>query len=210
MSKTLVIFDFDGTIVDSMQLAIIGARKTLQQMNLPDFPDDEMLRKVNGPTMEETSELLNVPPNLQQDYIRQCSGNNMELLPTLQRCFDGIPEMLEKISGSASVAIASNGKNEYISKSLDMLNLWKYFSHVLTSSTGMPKEKQIETLLKSVHPSKAIMVGDRAGDIRAGKLNGLPTICTKYGYGTAEEWAMADDTAQNVNELAEKLMKFCT
>ena len=52
------------------------------------------------------------------------------------------------------------------------------------------------------------MVGDRIGDIRAGKENALPTIAAAFGYGNAAEWAEADATAYSMEELQAMLLKF--
>ena len=52
------------------------------------------------------------------------------------------------------------------------------------------------------------MVGDRTGDIRAGKLNGLPTVAAAFGYGNAEEWAEADHCAATMDELQTLLLDF--
>lgn len=52
------------------------------------------------------------------------------------------------------------------------------------------------------------MVGDRTGDIRAGKANGLPTVAAAFGYGNAEEWAEADFRADTMDELQTLLINF--
>jgi len=54
------------------------------------------------------------------------------------------------------------------------------------------------------------MVGDRLGDITAGKANGIPTVAACYGFGNEEEYAQADyraDSAEEMTTLLKKLLR---
>ena len=62
--------------------------------------------------------------------------------------------------------------------------------------------------IAEIQPDRAIMVGDRTGDIRAGKANALPTIAAAFGYGNAAEWSEADATAYSMEELQTLLLNF--
>ena len=53
------------------------------------------------------------------------------------------------------------------------------------------------------------MVGDRIGDIRAGRENGLTTIAAAFGYGNDAEYAEADLRADSIAQLQETLLHFC-
>ena len=68
--------------------------------------------------------------------------------------------------------------------------------------------KPMPLLLAELQPEKAIMVGDRIGDIRAGKDNGLPTIAAAFGYGNDSEFAEATQRADTMEELQALLLRF--
>lgn len=205
--KPVIIFDWDGTLADSMDLCVAEVRCALQQLGLP-VPPVEALRACNGPTYEETVPMLGVPAAMAQTYMltrRQCS---LDLCPTMNRLFPGIREMLLRLNKQAKLCIASNGGETYIRMCCDLFGLENVFDRIEAFQPGRTKAEAVGQILRDAPGAKAIMVGDRLGDIRAGQANGLQTVCCSYGYGTPEEWAQADRTAASVEALETLLTAF--
>ena len=67
---------------------------------------------------------------------------------------------------------------------------------------------QLGVAMEELQPERAVMVGDRIGDIRAGHANGIPAIAAAFGYGNDQEWAEADFRADNVEELHAQLLQW--
>ena len=82
------------------------------------------------------------------------------------------------------------------------------FSRIVWSHPERTKAQNLAGLMAEMNPERAVMVGDRIGDIRAGKANGLPTIAAAFGYGNDAEYAEADSRADSMAELQEMLLKF--
>jgi len=61
--------------------------------------------------------------------------------------------------------------------------------------------------MADMQPEKCVMVGDRLGDITAGKANGIPTVAACYGFGNEEEYAQADYRANSAEEMTALLKK---
>jgi phosphoglycolate phosphatase len=116
--------------------------------------------------------------------------------------------MLKELRKEADLVIVSNGYPEYIDRSLDITKTREIFAHVQSCIEGLNKTQVLALLPETMKPEKCIMVGDRTGDIIAGRENGVPTIAAAFGYGTPEEWALADMQAVSVGHLTEMLQAF--
>ena len=207
MKQSVICFDWDGTLADSMRLCVEEVRLTLQRMGLPVLPD-EVLRRCNGPTYEEAAAIIGVPEERVAEYsdIRLRAG--LELCPTVNRLFPGVREMLAALREKATLCVVSNGMRDYLDLCLGAFGVEDVFQRVETFRHGRSKAQALAEVLKDLQPDHVCMVGDRLGDIEAGKANGVETIVACYGYGTPEEWAVADRQARTVEELDELLNRW--
>jgi len=204
----MILFDFDGTLVDSMELCVKELEETFKAMGLP-VPPRSMLEKCNGPTHEEAADLLGLPKPLHLEYARIRNGFQMALMPSCQQIYPGIVDLLKALSACACLCIVSNGRQEYIDKSVDNWGIRHYFLKALGGRPGVTKAQLIAELLQEYRPVRAVMIGDRLTDIRAGRENGLYTIAAAYGFGSPEEWREADRKADTVDELFNLCLQFC-
>jgi len=207
MKKPLICFDWDGTLCDSMELCIHENRMTLERMGLPAVPETT-LRRCNGPTFEEAAPMLGIPPERMEEYCRIRLACALELVPQVNRLFPGAKELLHALAPHAELAIVSNGTAPYIRRCKDVFGLHGVFTRTVTSHPERTKTQNLARLLSDMQPEHAIMVGDRLGDIHAGKANGLPTIAACFGYGNDDEYAEADMRAETMEELQQMLLAF--
>ena len=207
MSKNVIFFDWDGTLCDSMQLCIEENRNTLRRLGLPDQPD-EVLRRCNGPTFEEAAPIIGVPPERMEEYCRVRLSCALDLVPKVNRLFPGARELLTALAPHAELCIVSNGTEAYLKLCLKQFGLENVFRRVVWCHPERTKAQNLALLLEEMQPVRAVMVGDRLGDIHAGKANGLPTIAAAFGYGSDAEYAEADQRADTMAELQSILLKF--
>ena len=83
------------------------------------------------------------------------------------------------------------------------------FTRVQHLVPGKSKAELLAALMDEMRPERAVMIGDRLGDIRAGQSSGLPTVAAAYGYGSDEEYAQADVRCDTVRALHDWLCAFC-
>lgn len=207
MKKPVVFFDWDGTLCDSMQLCIEENRSTLQLLGLPDQPD-EVLRRCNGPTFEEAAPMIGIPADRMEEYCRVRLSCALDLVEKVNRLFPGAKELLRALKPHAELCIVSNGTEPYLKKCLRYFGLEDVFTLVVWCHPERTKTQNLALAMTQLQPERAIMVGDRIGDIRAGKANGLPTVAAAFGYGNDEEWAEADFCAATMDELQSILLNF--
>ena len=208
MKKPLICFDWDGTLCDSMELCIHENRMALERLDLPPV-DESTLRRCNGPTFEEAAPMLGVPAERLAEYCRVRLECALSLVPRVNRLFPGAKELLTTLAPHAELAIVSNGTAPYLRLCKDVFGLHGVFLRTVTSHPERTKTQNLALLLEELKPQRAIMVGDRLGDIRAGQNNGLPTVAACFGYGNNEEYAQADMRAQTMQELQQMLLEFC-
>ena len=206
--KPVIIFDWDGTLCDSMALCIHENRMALERLGLPAVPE-ATLRACNGPTFEEAAPMLGVPAERMAEYCRVRLECALSLVPTVNRLFTGAKELLTALAPHADMCIVSNGTAPYLRLCKDVFGLHGVFHRTVTSHPERTKSQNLALLLEELKPQRAIMVGDRLGDIRAGRDNGLPTIAACFGYGNDAEYAQADMRAESMEALQQMLLDFC-
>ena len=198
--RPVIFFDWDGTLADSMPLCIAEVRLALERMNMPERPE-ALIAQCNGPTYEESVGVLGIPEERAKEFLHERKEAEMALVPTVQRLFPGVRGMLDSLRDMADLAIISNGMPEYLALSLRVMKLEDAFVRVQGQMPGKTKGEALSAVQAELAPSRAVMVGDRLGDLLAGRQNGLPTIAACYGYGNEAEYAHADMQARTVAEL---------
>lgn len=206
--KPVIFFDWDGTLCDSMALCIEENRTTLRLMALPDQPD-EVLRKCNGPTFEESAPMIGIPAERMDEYCRIRLSCALDLVPKVNLLFPGARELLAALKDKADLCIVSNGTEAYLKRCMAHFGLEGTFHRIVWCHPERTKTQNLALLIGELQPGRAVMVGDRTGDILAGKANGLPTIAAAFGYGSEEEFAQASARANTMAELQEMLLQFC-
>ncbi len=205
--KPVICFDWDGTLCDSMQLCIEENRSTLADMGLPPKPET-VLRACNGPTFEEAAPMLGIPDDRMDEYCRIRLGNALSLVPKVNRLFPGAKDMLLTLCEHADLCIVSNGTQAYLTLCMQQFGLEGVFRRIVWSRPDRTKTENLAALLAELKPERAIMVGDRLGDLRAGKANGLRTVAAAFGYGSDAEYAEADLRADSMPALERLLLDF--
>lgn len=205
--EKLICFDWDGTIGHSMPLCIEECRAALLYFGLPDLPD-ETLRLCNGPTDWDACAILGVPDDMRHDFVRVRSGYGLQLMKEQVTLFPGMAETLRRLAAEARLAVVSNGQQDYIRESISHFGLGDLICDYRAYTPGRTKAQLLQDLLQQLEPASAIMVGDRLGDLDAGKQNSLPTVAACYGYGNDAEYAAADIRCDDVAALESVLMKW--
>lgn len=120
--------------------------------------------------------------------------------------YPGVGEMLADLAKRTDLAVISNGEAGYIGASVDQTDCRRFFTAIRPHQAGVTKAENMAALLAELQPRRAIMVGDRFGDIDAGHQNGLPAVAALYGCGEPEELRPAEYAAEDVPALHRLLL----
>ncbi|MDA8156488.1 MAG: HAD-IA family hydrolase [Actinomycetota bacterium] len=210
MPVKLVIFDLDGTLIDSLEDLSISLNYALAAARLPSVAKDRVRAMIG----EGVSRLIEkaLPENRQDlkgAVLEKFLEHYSEHLLDHTKPYPGIPELLEKLSGFKK-AVISNKRSDFSKKLLEGLGLAGAFDIVIgpDNTSGIKKpapEPVLRTLAAlGVRPAEAVMVGDSLFDIEAGKSAGvLRTIGVLYGYCNGKQTlAGADYLIDGAERLA--------
>jgi phosphoglycolate phosphatase len=198
-----VVFDLDGTLIDSVADIAHALNRALALHDLPPFPVEQVKAMVGGgvPQLVERAliahgltarELLPLAADFIQ-YYRQ----NLTAHTTL---YDGAAELLQQLKGEGRrLGLCTNKQHDLAVETLKELGLTKYFLAVEGERAGHPRKPDPTPLRKvlaalGASPGNAAMVGDSAADIGCARAAGVLSIALNSGYSSAGTEALGADT----------------
>lgn len=211
MKTQLVIFDFDGTIMDTRKPIVSAKQETMRQMGLP-VMDEESCAETIGYTAKIGFQRLY--PDLDEDTVDQCVTLYRKLFDEQIRIeppelFPGILDTLDKLEDMGiTCTIATSRNRKSLLAFLTQLGIRSRFTYILAQEdtnllkpNGEPVEKTLSDL--SVSAEQALVVGDMPMDILMGKNAGVRTCGVTYGNASSETLlsAGADHVIDSINEL---------
>lgn len=202
-----VLFDVDGTIVDSAP-AVIGAfRAALSDFGLP-IPDDQRLRTYVGPPLWHSFGDLGYSGQLLADLVkryRECYMRHyLDPVP-----FEGVPELVWDLHrAGVPVATATSKQTPMAIAQMEHLGLSQAFD-VIAGATPDPASSKTTVIHEAVarlgalgaDVSHPVIVGDSIWDVRGGHEAGIPVIGVGWGYATQGGLDDADLVCETVEDL---------
>jgi phosphoglycolate phosphatase len=194
-SIKLVIFDLDGTLIDSRLDLVHSVNAALRHIGRPGLPDDVIAsyvgdgapiliqRALGGEAGDEA--LVRKGLEFFLAYYREHKLDHTTVYP-------GIAEALAAIQRSANgaprtMAVLTNKPVNPSRAIVDALGLGPFFAHVYGGNSfpsKKPDPEGVRRLLEEnrVSPQQAAIVGDSHVDVRTGRNAGLWTIGVTYGF----------------------------
>lgn len=205
-----IIFDFDGTIIDSRECIFGLYRRLFGELGLP-VPEEEVMRKFIGPPVEFV-----ITRYLPEERRAAACARFREMygevdLKKANKLFDGTTEMLDSLVGSGKRLFIATTKNERSAKIIaETLGIKKYFCGIYGSRyelNRLTKRLVIEAAMteNGIDAKDTVLIGDTHFDAEGAQEAGIPVAIVKYGFGEEEELAKYNvaayfDTPQSVAE----------
>ena len=210
MRIELIIFDLDGTLVDS----IVDITNTLNYATEPYDIDRLTVEKATGMVGEGLTRLIEkllgeeraeILPDVLERFVSYYSDH----LTDFTAPYPGVRDTLERL-GSYKKAVISNKRELLSKKLLQSLELDGYFDLILGGDSVETKKPSPEPVLKVIDmlrstPEETVIVGDSNYDIEAGKAAGIATIAVSYGYRDVSLLQDADFIIDDIRDLEPKL-----
>lgn len=206
---TAVLFDLDGTIVDSAPGITSSLAYTLEAMGEPVPTPAQLLEWVGPPIMDSFRDLAGFDPLTSARALAIYREHYVQTGVFDAKVYPGVPDVLREIHESGIPLSLATSKPESAAKLiLDHYDLTKYFDELTGASEDevrSAKADVVEEALRrlrerGVDLSRPVMVGDRSHDVHGAAEHGVPTIFVTWGYGAPEETAgtvaVADTAAQ--------------
>lgn len=188
---SLIVFDLDGTLVDSRKDIADAANLLLESCGAAPLAEDVISRMVGdgAPTLvaRAFSAAGRVAPPDALDRFLDIYGQRL-LAHT--RPYPRIPEVLATLSSRTTLAVLTNKPIVATREILSGLGLAQYFSadRILGGDGPLPRKPQPDGLLHllagaGVNPAKAMLVGDSAIDWLTARNAGVRVCLARYGFG---------------------------
>lgn len=197
----VVLFDFDGTLADSVDLIIASFRAALGG----EVPDDELRSWIGRPLqllMEK------VRPGRVAESMAAYRAFYREHHDELIRPIPGVPDLLAALTGAgASVGVVSSKRIDFIELGLAALGLTGAV-RILASQDDTARHKPFPDPLLfaadrlGVSPAECVYVGDAVVDIEAGRAAGMGTVAVSWGAGERSA-LLASGPAALVDDVGE-------
>jgi phosphoglycolate phosphatase len=216
-SIQLLIFDLDGTLVDSRLDLVHSVNAMLRHFNRPELPDEIIASYVGDGAPMLIRRALGDPRD--QGFLKEAlefflSYYRIHKLDYTQP-YDGIKEMLAAVQHSdgrpRKMAVLSNKPVNPSRAIVEALGLGGFFVSVYggnSFATKKPDPEGAQTILREaqVSPEKALIIGDTSIDILTGRNAGLWTCGVTYGFAPESlHLAPPDVTVDSAAELADLL-----
>lgn len=191
-----VIFDFDGTVVDTGEGILKSLQYSFEQMG-NDVPSMEELKRFIGPPVYYSyTHFYGISEDEVDSYIRKYRERYTEKGVYECNLYDGISELIDALKEKGiKVGVASSKPMRLIYAVADHLKITDKFDAIVgvrvddsnhSTKTGLVLEAM--ELLGAKDKEKVLMVGDRCFDIDGAKGAGVASCGVLWGYGDEDEF----------------------
>lgn len=186
----LIVFDLDGTLIDSRQDLADSANALIVERGGRPLP----VEAITGMVGEGAALLVRraltaagLEPDLQTALPRFLELYDERLLAHTT-LYEGTREALSTLAGVATLGVLTNKPQKPTETILAGLDIAGYFRHVIGGDTPFgrkPDPAGLRHLVEAagVPPGEAVLVGDSAIDLRTARAANVPICLVRYGFG---------------------------
>ena len=182
----VILFDLDGTLIDSSKDIGLALKKTLREIGLEDRYPDRIEKYIGGGVKALLERVLG--EDFKEEYVEIFRKYYMENPVVYTKPYENIPKVLKELKGmNFKLAVVSNKLEDLSKEILKRLELIQFFDFIAGGDTFPEKKPSPLPVLKTLEilgeePEKSLIVGDTEADITSGKEAGTKTALAKWGY----------------------------
>jgi phosphoglycolate phosphatase len=188
-----IVFDLDGTLIDTAPDLISTLNLTLGREGLPPVPYDAARRMIGGGARGMIARALDAEgrPGATADLDRMFGAfieHYAAHIADRSRPYPQLEATLDHLAGEGHRLAVCTNKLEWLSvRLLNTLKLARHFAAICGQDTFGVMKPDPEILLQTIRraggePSRAIMVGDSGTDVRTARAASVPVIAVDFGY----------------------------
>jgi pyrophosphatase PpaX len=204
-----VLFDLDGTLIDSGAIILASFRHATQTVLRREIPDAELAALVGGSNIHDQMRAIDAA---QVDELVRVYREHNEPLHDELEAFEGIEHVLARLKRDGRLlGIVTAKRRKTVELAFAVLPLERYFDVVVTSDMTERHKPDPEPVLTAlgrlgVGPAEAAFVGDSPFDVASGKAAGVFTVAVAWGnIHPIENLAEADVLVETPEQLLEVL-----
>ncbi len=179
-----IIFDFDGTLADTLKFAIMISNKLSDRFNYKKITDDK-IDDYRGMSAQELVKKSGIKYYKIPFLATQFKIEFKKVLDQLQ-AFPEIPSVLEELSKSFKLGILTSNSEGNVNSFLKSNKLSEYITFVNSQSRLYGKHISLRKIMLKygLQKDNLIYIGDETRDIEATKKLGIKSISVTWGFNT--------------------------
>jgi phosphoglycolate phosphatase len=211
---SLIVFDWDGTLMDSTAGITLAIQEAARDMGLP-VPDREAASHVIGLGLYDSlrGAVPSLPVERYKDFVEHYRKHFHAQQETME-LFPGVPEMLEELRAREHrLAVATGKSRRGLDHALQATGLAAYFSATRCADETSPKPHPAMLLelmqASGLQARDLLMIGDTSHDLGMAKSAGVDSVAVGYGAHPLESLGAWSPRAsvRSVGELRQWLTK---
>lgn len=204
-----VLFDFDGTLADTIPLIVESYRHTVLGLDLEPAPDETVIRSWIGRVLIDVLEELS--PGRGEELVHRYREHNLSHHDALIRTVPGaaglVTDLLEE---GVPVGVVSSKSRRTVIRGMRVTGLPEVEHVVGMEDTGAHKPDPAPLLegarRMGVDPARSVYVGDALVDVQAARAAGMVAVAVTWGAGTRDVLDAADHVVDDVAALRAVLL----
>jgi len=210
-----ILFDLDGTIVDSAPGITATLAYTFETLGLPIPTPSELMKYVGPPLLDSFRDYAHFTPEQSAEALVIYREKYLNVGAYDATQFPGVGLVLKAIHESALPMSLATSKPELpATLILEHFNLATYFDIITGASEDEVRSAKSDVVAEALLRLKAmgadvsrpVLVGDREHDVLGAAANDVPTIFVEWGYGSVAEQAGAVAVVSTPEELKALLL----
>jgi phosphoglycolate phosphatase len=187
---TLLLFDFDGVLADSLDLYAEAVKRSLERIGMPIVKNKEDYLALFDGNFYESLAARGVDLAAYSETVR-------EILPRIDydamKPFDGLIPVLAALQKDHLLAVISSNGYRTIRAMLDRFGFAPYFREILGADFRFSKKEKIAYALEKygIPGERAFYIGDTAGDILEARAAGVRSVAVTWGWHSRERLVAA-------------------
>ncbi len=194
LAGVAVIFDLDGTLIDTAADLAASMNFVLQQAGREPVPLDRVRHLVGHGARAMLDrgfrEKGGAAPSDLDSHVALFLEHYLQHIADQSRPFPGAIETLDRLQADgAAIAVCTNKREAWARALFDALSLTPRFAAIIGADTvGVPKPdaRPVKAALLQSRAERGVFVGDSDTDIRAACAAGMPCLAALFGYGPLE------------------------
>ncbi|MDY6821630.1 MAG: HAD family hydrolase [Deferribacterota bacterium] len=182
----IIIFDMDGTLLDSKTDITKSINFVREKKGLPPLTEDYVLEAINGPIQELSMKFYNTPQYEKSDrilfeehYMQQCTKN--------VKVYDGVVELLNFCKEkNIKLSVATNAPTKFAIRMLEAAKILNYFDYVKGYDNDIPPKPNPDVILyliEKFRKNNPLLIGDSEIDYLTAKNACINYILACWGFG---------------------------
>jgi phosphoglycolate phosphatase len=219
-TRTALIFDLDGTLVDTLPDLADGLNMLLAEEGAAPLSADQVRTMVGDGVAVLVERGFQAAATWPEDSAerRRLIARFLDLYEPRaarrSRPFPGVPDTLSRLVESGSrLAICTNKPEAATHTLLRELDLSRFFSAIVGGDTTPRKKPDPLTILTALqaldaNPEQAVMIGDSSNDVAVARAISIPVVVVTFGYTRIPPAELgADALISDFAELPEALLR---